>query len=106
MQHHHPNGQTIALTLDRGKPTIINKTIQTNHHIVKAEDRRVVEDDNEVHRVTRINLEQEALEALGIVDIIILPQVDIDNNHDDTPPLTLVSDPFWFEFNEWRQQHV
>ncbi len=103
MKQHHPNVQIIALTRVRGKPT--TKQIRTtSHHIDRAAD-LVVEDENATHRNTNTNLEQEALEALGLVDILLLPQVDIDDNYDDTAPLTLVSDPFWCAFNEWRHNN-
>lgn len=50
-----------------------------------------------------INLQDLALQQLNLVDITTI--ADVDENimiDDNNQPLTLVSDPFWTEFNQWR----
>ena len=49
------------------------------------------------------SLEDLALQQLGYIDVIIIAEQDQYNNQQiPATPLTLVSDPFWEEFNNWR----
>ena len=52
------------------------------------------------------SLEDLALQQMGFVDIAIIAEQDhYNNNNPIAAPLPLVSDPFWQEFNEWRQNN-
>lgn len=92
MQHHIKTDKT-----DRRHEATLNT----------GETVRVPTTDEDQHpEEETTNLQQLALQQLQIVDINNIAVIDNESTDDtDTPILTLVSDPFWNAFNEWKHNN-
>lgn len=80
-----------------------------DHHRATAQAKGVIiqvpaPDANYPEEETNI-LQRLALQQLSLVDINNIAVVDTHTHNQYETPLTLISDRFWTEFNEWRQKN-